>query len=227
MNDPASQRARALWLSAPVVVAIGRLIDWWRLGRADEWAYYLGEPIPIFWALVLALCGLAATVPVRRGWLRAGVFLWLAVCYGVLPTQAGSMTAHPDYFLQDAVDQINDTIHRARSQNSLPSHAVELRRLLTLDQRIHYRRGQEHHVSLEVEVHPKAIGPVLKPANRPGVIHVARNPADGRIWVTATGLNFARFGAPVLLRDDAAGTALVLEHGALERRPNTPPQEAP
>ena len=74
MNDPASQRARALWLSAPVVVAIGRLIDWWRLGRADEWAYYLGEPIPIFWALVLVLCGLAATVPVRRGWLRAGVF---------------------------------------------------------------------------------------------------------------------------------------------------------
>ena len=30
------------------------------------------------------------------------------------------MTAHPDYFLQDAVDQINDTIHRAGAKTASP-----------------------------------------------------------------------------------------------------------
>ena len=60
------------------------------------------------------------------------------------------------------------------------------------------------------------------------MIHVARNPADGRAWVYRDRSELrSLWRAGIALRDDAAGTALVLEHGALERRPNTPPQEAP
>lgn len=225
MNEYASRRYIMLWTSVPLMVALGRIMDWWRLGRADQWAYYLGEPIPVFWVIILLVCAACWRIPVRRGWLRAGVFVWLVVCYGLLPTQAGSMAAHPDYFLEEAVDQINDRIHRYRSSNQLPNHAVDLRKILSTDDQLHYRLGTTLHVPIDVRIHPKAIGPVLKPAERPGVIDVALEGPNQRIWVTATGLGFARFNQPVLLKQDSNNEVLVLEHAA--RALPSAPKETP
>jgi len=225
MNDYASRRYIMLWTSVPLMVAVGRVMDWWRLGRADQWAYYLGEPIPIFWLIILLICTACWKVPVRRGWLRAGVFVWLVVCYGLLPTQAGSMAAHPDYFLEETIDRINEKIHTHRSRGQLPTHAVDLRKILTLNDKLHYRRGATLHVPIDVRIHPKAEGPILKPAERPGVIDVALEGPNQRIWVTATGLGFARFNQPVLLKQDNTNKPMVLEHPAAKRP--TPSNEKP
>ena len=219
MNEYASRRYIMLWTSVPLMVALGRIMDWWRLGRNDQWAYYLGEPIPVFWTFVLLICLLCWRIPVRRGWLRAGVFIWLVVCYGLLPTQAGSMAAHPDYFLEEVVDRINETIHRQRSNGRLPAHAVDLRQLLSVDDQLHYRRGQALLVPIDVRIHAKASGPVLKPAERPGVIDVAFEGPNQRIWITATGLGFARFNRPVLLKNKSTKQVMVLEHSVQKITP--------
>ena len=221
MNEYASRRYIMLWTSVPLMVAVGRIIDWWRLGRGDQWAYYLGEPIPIFWAVILLICALCWKLPVRRGWLRAGVFVWLIVCYGLLPTQAGSMAAHPDYFLEEVVDRINETIHTHRSSGRLPNHAVDLRKILSVDDRLHYRRGETLNVPVDIRIHPQASGPILKAADRPGVIDVALEGPNQRIWVTATGLGFARFNRPVLLKQKPTNEVLVLEH-AKHQLPKAP-----
>ena len=141
MKTDARRLEKILWLALPIWVALWRLIEWWQLRAASDWAYYLGEPLPAFWLVVLVLCAVGLARPLSSGWLRAGVFVWLAVIYGLLPTQAGSMAAHPDYFLEEAIDRVSDTIYRSRQSRRLPTHAVDLQRLLQPEGSLHYRRG--------------------------------------------------------------------------------------
>ncbi len=210
MSRPARNLEKLVWLALPIGVAIWRLSEWWRLSASGSWAYYLGEPLPAFWLIVLGLCTLAFLRATPGGWLRAGVFVWLAVIYGLLPTQAGSMAAHPDYFLEEAIDRVSDQIYRARQTGTLPTHSVDLHRLLQPSGSLHYRRGDQRSVPIELRLHLSADGPVLEPGDRPGLIHVAIEGSKKRIWITASSLGFARFSAPVILPDrQGVGPAIV------------------
>lgn len=215
MDQQASRPYTLLWVSIPLAAAIWRLVEWWRLSHAREWAYYLGQPAPIFWWVIVALCGAVLLWPVRQGWLRAALFIFLIVCYGLLPTQAGSMAAHPDYFLEEAIDRVNDKIRSARKQGKLPSHPIDLRKALQIEGTLHYRRGDVLNVPIQVRLHPGATGPVTDPGQQPGIIHVAIEGPKQRIWVSATGLGFARFGDPVMLPDRRGSEQVVIEHPAL------------
>jgi len=210
MDQPASSAQKLLWLSLPTAAGAWQLFEALRLARGELWAHYLGEPAPTFWALVLAIVAAAALRPVPVRWLRAGLFVWLAVLYGVLPTQGGSMAAHPDYFLEEAVDRTRETIVAARAAGGLPLHVVDIKKLLNIEAPLHYRRGTTRSIGAEIRVHDGASGPHLSPGDRPGLIHVARSP-KGPIWITATGLDFARFAVPTLLRDRYDKGPLVIE----------------
>ena len=218
MDQAASPAQKLLWLSLPTAAGAWQLFEALRLAQGELWAHYLGEPAPGFWALILALVAVAALRPVTSRWLRAGLFVWLAVLYGVLPTQGGSMAAHPDYFLEEAIDRTRETIVRARSAGALPLHAVDLRKLLNIEAPLHYRRGTTRSISAEIRVHDGADGPHLSPGDRPGLIHVARSP-KGPIWITATGLDFARFASPTMLSDRRGEGPLVIELTAKAEAP--------
>ncbi len=210
MSTPARGLEKLMWLALPVAVAIWRLTEWWRLSVAGSWAYYLGDPLPGFWLIVLGLCAAAFLRATPAGWLRAGVFVWLAVIYGLLPTQAGSMAAHPDYFLEEAIDRVSEQIYRARQAGQLPTHSVDLHRLLQPSGHLHYRRGDQRSTPIELRLHLSAKGPVLEPGERPGLIHVAIEGSKKRIWITASSLGFARFSAPVILPDrQGVGPAVI------------------
>jgi hypothetical protein len=215
MKTEALRHEKLLWLATPVGVALWRLIEWWQLNFSASWAYYLGEPLPFFALVVLLLCAAGLALPLTSGSLRASVFIWLAVIYGLLPTQGGSMAAHPDYFLEEAIDRVSEKLYRARQSGQLPTHAVDLRRMLQPDGSLHYRRGETRSVPIELRIHARAAGPVLEPGDRPGVIHMAIETGSKKIWITGSSLGFSRFGAPVILPDrQGAGPAIIEVHGA-------------
>lgn len=211
MKDTASLRYKILWLALPIGVSLWRLSEWLMLTLGNSWAYYLGEPIPVFWMSVLLLCTVAITQNVAEGWLRAGLFVWFAVIYGLLPTQAGSMAAHPDYFLEEAIDRVSSSIWQARQNGNLPAHPIDLKKMLQPSGSLHYRRGLAHSVALELRIVSPATGPVSTPAERPGVIHLAIEGPGKRMWISATGLGFARFNQPTLLPDRQGSGAVVIE----------------
>ena len=214
MKNPAPTSHKLIWLAVPLGVAVWHLVEALILAQASLWAHYLGEPLPLFWCLVVLLGATALWRPVPLGVVRAGVFVWCATLYGILPTQAGSMAAHPDYFLEEAIDQVSERLWRARQQGTLPKHLIDRQKMLQLDGSLHYRRAQTRTLPIEVRLSDQAKGPTTEPADRPGVIHVAFEAGRGRIWITATSIGFARFGAPQLLPDRKGNGPMVLELGA-------------
>ena len=216
---------RALFMALPIGAACWQLFDAFMLWRGASWGYYLGEPATGFWCLVLGISVAAVLRPWPLRYLRAGIFVWLAVIYGVLPTQAGSMAAHPDFFLEEAVDRVRERIERRRAAGSLPVHTVDLHKALQLPDALHYRRGETSSLPIQVVIHPEAHGPNTQAAPRPGVIHVASERRSGRIWLTATGLGFSRFSDPLLLREGRGDALLVVEipgHRPIGRKPEAP-----
>ena len=194
------------------------------LAQASLWAHYLGEPLPIFWCLIVVLSAVALWRPVQLGVLRAGVFIWCATLYGILPTQAGSMAAHPDYFLEEAIDRVSERLWRARQQGQLPKHLIDRHKMLQLEGTLHYRRAQTRGLPIELRLQDHAKGPNTQPADRPGVIHIAFEAGRGRIWITATSIGFKRFGGPQLLPDRKGSGPMILELGAEK---NIKPQSKP
>ena len=95
------------------------------------------------------------------------------------------MAAHPDYFLEEVVDRVNETIHTHRSSGRLPNHAVDLRKF-SASTKLHYRR-QVPQCAGRYPHPPTSFRSILKAADRPGVIDVALE-GPNQIWVALLGL---------------------------------------
>ena len=197
---PARLWVRALYVAAPLGMAVNRLIATVRLQQGETWAHYYQPPNAAFWCVVLVLALLPLWRPMTARALRAGLFLFAIVIWMILPTEAGSV--HPDLFLEYEIQRVAEDIDELRRSKKLPRNPMELRKALMRELRFYYRRGQNPSVALDIIVAPKAQQPVLKAAERPGVIHVAVEAGgEERLWVSATGLAGNRFGAPAILGD--------------------------
>jgi hypothetical protein len=200
---PPSLWRRALWMAAPIGLAIDRLIAAFRLQHAEDWSHYFKPPNVPFWCVILVLATALLLRPMTAGILRASLFIFAIVVWMILPTEAGSV--HPDLFLEFELQRVAEDLDDLRRADQLPSNPMELRKALISGTRFYYRRGTTESVGLDIVVTPAAKQPVLRPAERPGVIHIGvETGGEGRHWISATGLDGRRFGAPAILTDSGS-----------------------
>lgn len=211
-GSPGEHRlGRVLLCAAPLLLAVWRCVDGFRLLSHDGWSYYHRPPNLAFWLLILGLSLLALRPQIPFGMVKAGFFVWAVLFLWVMPPEAGSRTAHPDIFLAYEVDRVSGSLWDARQKRALPTHPLDLRKMLSESVQLNYRRGDKEWLDLRVDISVNASGPVLEPSDRPGVIQVAvEQGGDSLIWITATGLAGRRIGPPALILDPASGKPAVI-----------------